>query len=70
MKFAKTMLIVGAGIGAGMVVANYLTDGAVFEAVSTIYTNVKDGIMDKSKDVVDVVADVAENTIDTVTNII
>ena len=40
MKVVKTMLTVGAGIAVGavgVVVANHLTDGAVFEAASNIF---------------------------------
>ena len=64
MKVVKTMLIAGAGIGVGMLVANHLTDGAVFEAVSTIFANVKDGVMEKTQDAAEVVTEVVETVAD------
>ena len=60
MKIVKTMLIVGAGVGAGLIVANYLTNGAVVEAASDIFTNAKDRIMTKTQDAAEVITDAAE----------
>ena len=64
MKVVKTMLIIGVSVGAGLVVANYLTDGAVFEAASNIFTNAKDSIMNKSQDVAETVTNVAEDVVE------
>lgn len=66
MKVAKTMLIAGIGIGAGMVAANFLTDGAVFEAVADFATNVKDRIVNKTQETVDTVTEVAEDVVENV----
>lgn len=66
MKVVKGMLIAGIGIGAGLVVANYLTEGAVFEAAAAVFTNAKDAIMSKTQDVVDAVTDVADDAADVV----
>lgn len=66
MSVMKTVLIAGIGITAGMVVANYLTDGAVFEAASDLITNAKGRFVEKTQDVVDVVADATEAVADAV----
>ena len=50
----------GAGVGAGLIVANYLTNGAVVEAASDIFTNAKDRIMTKTQDAAEVITDAAE----------
>lgn len=64
MKIVKTMLIVGAGIGAGLVIANYITDGAVVEAASEFVANAKDRIMNKGQDAAEVVTDAIENVVE------
>ena len=66
MSAMKTALIAGAGIAAGMVVANYLTDGAVFEAASDVIASVKDRFVGKAQDAVEVVADAAETVAEAV----
>ena len=64
MSVMKTVMVAGVGIGAGLVVANYLTDGAVFEAASDIFNNAKDRIVGKTQDVAEVASDVAETATD------
>lgn len=64
MGVMKTVVVAGVGIGAGLVVANYLTDGAVFEAASDIFNNAKDRIVGKTQDVAEVASDIAETATD------
>ena len=66
MKVIKTIAIVTIGVGAGMVIANKLTDGAVMDAVTNLYHN----IVDKSEDAIDAVADTAENVADAASSIV
>ena len=66
MSVMKTVLVAGIGIGAGMVVANYLTNGAVFEAASDIFSNAKDRVVGKTQDVTEAVVDAAETVTDAI----
>lgn len=60
----KNTLLVAGGIGIGLVAANYMTDGAVFEAASSMFSNVKNGIVNKVQGTVDAVADTADLAVD------
>ena len=62
MKF-RTILTVGVSVAAGMVIANYLTNGAVMEAVTGVVAGVKNSISDNAGDVVDVITDTTESVV-------
>lgn len=62
----KTIVITTAAIGAGLVITNYLTDGAVFEAASDIMNAVKEKAPHKVKETTEAVADTVSNVVDTV----
>ena len=62
MSTLKKSLVVGGSFAVGMVVADYLTHGAVKEAL----TSVKDAVCDKGSVVKEAVEDAAETVKDTV----
>ena len=65
----KTIVIVGTGVAAGMVVANYLTKGAVMDAVSDVAGNVKDRFFSGASKVIEVGNDVADDVVEVTENI-
>lgn len=65
MKF-KTVVVVGTSVAAGMVVSNYLTNGAVLEAATEVVNNVKDRFFTKSNAAIEVVGEVVESAGDAV----
>ena len=61
MSKMKNVIIIGAGVAAGMVVANYLTDGAVFSAAGNVIGNVKDKVITRGAAAAETVTDIAED---------
>jgi hypothetical protein len=57
----RTIVVAGAGVATGMVVANYLTNGAVMEAVSDVVANAKERFSNKSVKAIEVVSDAIDD---------
>lgn len=64
MKTFRTILLASAGIAGGMLIANYLTGGAVFEAAGNIISNVRGRISEKAEDITETAVDATANVID------
>jgi hypothetical protein len=62
----KTILVAGIGVATGMIVANYLTNGAVMDAASDVLGNVKDRFLNKSATAIEVASDAVEDASNTV----
>jgi len=62
----RTIVTVGVGVATGLVVANYLTKGAVMTALSEVAANAKEKFSNKSAEAIDVVSDVVEDASDVV----
>lgn len=57
MSKMKTVLMITVGVGAGMAIANYLTDGAVLDAATATFNNVKDRVASKTADVAETITE-------------
>lgn len=58
----KTVIAVTAGAAAGIAIANYMTDGAVVEAFSSLIGK-KEVIGEAVEDIADIVSDTADEVI-------